>query len=293
MTTQGLRIQYISDLHLEFPRRFELRPSAPYLAILGDLASGHAKSGVILTNFFDCYSPQFEKIFYVAGNHEFYFGTYENILERNQRICSKYPNVHFMHKSKVELPGDWLIAGCTLWSHVPDEFEDHVEICLNDYYRIRSKEHNGQFRVTYTNAIHAQERAFIEACIAEARDEGKKLVILTHHSPYTRSHPQFVGKTQNSAFETDLVDLIRPPVEAWFYGHTHYSRILCFHGVPVLSNQAGYPNERTNNPRRCTGVDCAVWDSALPVECDDDYTAPPDKDDALLRDIERRAGLSS
>jgi hypothetical protein len=81
----AVRLQLVSDLHLEAPRglwmatkrtddyaTFELPVEAPYLALLGDVGLvGHAEC----LDFVRRQAQAYRKVFWVCGNHEFYDST--------------------------------------------------------------------------------------------------------------------------------------------------------------------------------------------------------------------------
>jgi len=78
----------MSDLHLEFPFKtpqgetvegyeiFECTPSAPYLALLGDI--GLCNDSGLFT-FLGRQLKKYSKIFFVMGNHEGYHSSYVGI----------------------------------------------------------------------------------------------------------------------------------------------------------------------------------------------------------------------
>lgn len=74
MTT---KLQYVSDIHLETHNnntstelfKTILKPSAPYLALCGDIGYPGAP---LYESFLKYCSDNFEHVFYVAGNHEYY-----------------------------------------------------------------------------------------------------------------------------------------------------------------------------------------------------------------------------
>lgn len=70
-------LQYASDLHLEMLKTIPdnlIVPSAPYLALLGDIASPFKPH---YYNFLAQMSQQFRMVFIIAGNHEYYGHQYE------------------------------------------------------------------------------------------------------------------------------------------------------------------------------------------------------------------------
>lgn len=84
-----VRIQIMSDLHLEFGRSYEsfsFKPTAPYLALLGDIGRTidepyFAFLGMLLTNY--------DKVFLVMGNHEGYGSSYVLFFVAHQGTPSR------------------------------------------------------------------------------------------------------------------------------------------------------------------------------------------------------------
>src|SRR5690606_14563219 len=79
----------------------------------------------------------------------------------------------------------------------------------------------------------------------------KKVIILTHHAPlfsdvkkqqYTAS-PQYVLSKNNFAFHNKLNSLIKKPIVAWIYGHTHYASKFILNDAIIATNQLGYKDE--------------------------------------------------
>lgn len=70
------RLQIASDLHLDInstKTNYDeiIKPSAPYLALAGDIAE--LKNSHILMPFLKNVCTKFKKVFYIMGNHEFYY----------------------------------------------------------------------------------------------------------------------------------------------------------------------------------------------------------------------------
>ena len=71
-------MQYVSDIHLEMHDKYNegvitpsmfLKPSAPYLALCGDIGIPELKAYDV---FLGWCSNNYEKVFLIAGNHEYY-----------------------------------------------------------------------------------------------------------------------------------------------------------------------------------------------------------------------------
>jgi hypothetical protein len=84
--------------------------------------------------------------------------------------------------------------------------------------------------------------AWLSRQIAEAT---RPLLVVTHYAPtQVVADPARRGEllaAPANAFE----DLLHSPVRAWVYGQTHQNCDLIRKGVRVISNQKGYPWERT------------------------------------------------
>ena len=73
-----MKIQYCSDLHLEFKansqflEKFPLVPSADILILAGDIT--YMRKDFYEHSFFDFLSENWKQVFWIPGNHEFYCG---------------------------------------------------------------------------------------------------------------------------------------------------------------------------------------------------------------------------
>ncbi|GAQ91693.1 putative endonuclease [Klebsormidium nitens] len=250
---ESLRVQIVSDLHLEMSSRKakHIPVTAPHIALLGDIGRGNSKE---YAAFVEDLSRRYSTVLIVAGNHEYYTCNYDDVNEAISALADRLPNVLFLNRDCVELEGVQVI-GCTLWSHVPPACQRAVQATLNDYLLIRTEDVFGNPRpltVADTNALHQVDLQFIRGKIEECRTKGQSALILTHHAPLMNgtSDPKFEGRPTNHAFATDLRELMGAPVVAWAYGHTHFNpRSLLGAGSTMLvSNQKGYNGEAVGRP---------------------------------------------
>jgi len=215
------------------PRAGEAR----YLALLGDVFDGAKVLDGTYREFLMHQSVGFEAVFVLAGNHEFYRTEYNAGRAALASLCKEVtealggaPIVHFMDCARVDLPGTEVrILGCTLWSNVDDASSEVVARTLSDYNAIRVTGSEAQVAakatVADTNAWHARELAWLESEIARATLDGRRCVVLTHHGPtfHGTCPPAHMGSAASAGFCTSLERLLRPPVTAWLFGHTHWS----------------------------------------------------------------------
>ncbi len=249
-------LQFCSDLHLEDgDLGAELPVSAPYLALLGDIAPiRHPR----LAPFLRRCSSRYKGVLFVAGNHEYYptelsIATMSTLRSELTALCNELDNVHFLDNSAVVLDGVRFL-GTTLWSNVPEAAEQEVERAMPDYSSIRT-EVNRYLSVKETNELHDQAVAWLRRELSNNDDDIEQqqpTVVLTHHAPLVKhtSDPKYetLENAMRYAFATDMMFLMRAPVKAWLFGHTHWrTDLLLANDIRVCSNPLGYENEDKNH----------------------------------------------
>ena len=87
MSARKLLVQVYSDIHIELWNKIpELPVKAKYLFLAGDICN---QIHPLFYPFFDYCSSNWEKVFYISGNHEYYVknnNAYEEILSRHANI---------------------------------------------------------------------------------------------------------------------------------------------------------------------------------------------------------------
>lgn len=244
--------QFISDLHLEFlkPKLVHIKkfliPSAPNLLILGDLVPPTHPNFKL---FFDYYSPLFEHIYYVSGNHEYYSKkTYFEIEDCLKNECSKYPNVHYLNNQSILLENDNIvILGTTLWSNTLNN--KYIKYDMNDYYKIYEKE-NKNVTTKFTTNLHLQAVEWLNSELELHRD--KTILVLTHHLPsFKMIHEKYKDSQINDGFASHLDDIMNTHsnIKYWLCGHTHSAIHIRINQTECITNPCGYPGETTYNKK--------------------------------------------
>ena len=265
MSVKPFRIQYISDIHLEmydkqaFP--LILKPNARYLALCGDI--GYPREP-IFKSFIDYCSRNWDKVFYLPGNHEYYNDkphyhwkyttpdTMESIENDIQTVLTPYRNVFYLNKGVHEFPEEEVnVVGATMWTHIPEDKYQSAEWGLNDFSQIACKIHAApnyeRFSPAKMSAIHKDHSAFILGALDAASEQGRSAVVLTHHMPSLSlvAH-RFVRDPNNYLFYTEMTEHLKhPALAAWICGHSHSAQHVLFRpGVWLALNCRGYPNEK-------------------------------------------------
>lgn len=251
-----MKIQLASDLHLEFLQRqwpgeriITPHPEADALVLAGDIASG--ASAV------DFFSEWPVPVIYVIGNHELYHFDYPSKLQQIREL-SALRGIHFLENDTVTLGGVRFI-GATLWTDYKLDMKADrkkslqsknmraAEISLNDHTLIKS----GQTRFKATDALqrHLDSRAYIESELA--KPFAGKTVLVTHHGVHPKSiDPKYFGSDVNSAFVSDMTDILLRGVDLSVHGHVHDGVDYRVGDCRVVANPAGYLLNRNYAPKR-------------------------------------------
>jgi predicted phosphodiesterase len=239
------RLYYISDIHLELLDSINIEPLKPlynknrkgsYLALLGDICNPFHKN---LSLFFDKISPIYNKIFYICGNHEYYnlvrhFDiTKDMFLEKVYDICDSFPNVILLNDSTYDLHGIKLI-GTTLWT--PGTIYEILNN-LADYVMIKVDLKNRGCRMITPFDVDEWNEDAIEFITSELKTT-QPCIVLTHHAPLNSyiTDPKY-------NMNNNVVPIIKYPMVAWLYGHTHEQYHSRHNNVIMETNQLGYFNE--------------------------------------------------
>jgi predicted phosphodiesterase len=203
-------------------------------------------------------SFQFPHVIYVAGNHEFYHGKWNQSLTTLSNECAKFPNVYFLEAgSKViqdrnHVTGevsDVTFIGGTLWTDMNkgDPLTLHaVRDMMNDF-RVIKKDLEGYTNLKPHDTVvrHKHMLGYIKQVVAEKPDE--KFVVVGHHSPSFQSvHAGYKSETlMNGAYHSDLSEFIldRPQIKLWVHGHTHHPFDYMIGETRVVCNPRGYEND--------------------------------------------------
>ncbi|TCA02550.1 metallophosphoesterase [Rhizobium leguminosarum] len=257
-----MRAWIISDLHYSrmdalggAPLRI---PDADICICAGDVSENISKSIAYLRRDIERHMP----VILVLGNHDYYNSCIDLALERARREIEG-TRIHLLENQSIGMAGCRFV-GATLWTdfavsiggdeHVPPEERRAVAFGLvpslmADFSCIfrsdpRRPRENGLITVQEILKRHIASRTFIDHELE--KPFAGRTIIVTHHAPLIQSFdPHFYGDVTNSAFGSDLSDLItrrRPSV--WIHGHIHRFRDYMADKTRVICNPRGYNGER-------------------------------------------------
>ena len=237
----NMKIQYASDLHLEFEENTDFLISNP-LKVLGDILILAGDIHVIgipnfLDNpFWDWASKNYKQVIVAYGNHEFYnyydLGTMKDGYKYKIR-----DNIYYYYNCVITI-GDIDIIVSSLWSYIHKENKNACEGGVNDFYRIK---YNGKkLTAEGFNNEHKKCLEFIKKSMNESKAKTK--IIVTHHVPSDLLNAEeFQGSSINNAFTVDLTDYIKTcGAKYWIFGHSHRNINKKIGKTNCLCNQLGY-----------------------------------------------------
>jgi len=230
-----MKIQILSDSHLEFAPFHPEKVDADVVILAGDIQPG-VKGIAWAQESFDV------PVMYIAGNHEFYsdiFSMHE-LLQQMYAKC-KGSNVHFLDCNHMELDGIRFL-GTTLWTDLLRRPFGGVScgVISSDAGYIRMNDNEG-LNVQAAQLLFDKNRRWLNDEL-EKIYSGKTIVI-THHAPAGASmHVQYAGNPWNSCFISDLEYLMGDRVDLWIHGHTHNCFNYVLSGTRVVCNPRGYPH---------------------------------------------------
>lgn len=248
-----MKIQYCSDLHIEFPenKKFLLEnpiiPTAEILVLAGDIIPFSILDQH--QDFFDYLSDHFKMVFWIPGNHEYYHG---DIHQRTGSFEEKIRENVILLNNKVKIFGETKLIFSTLWSYISPQNRFEIQQSLNDFRLIKNT--GKAFDTKAYTDLFLENFDFLKNTIIE--EQTSKKVIVTHHVPTMFNYPpQYKGSAINQAFASELSEFIeKSEIDYWVFGHHHYnSNIFEIGNTKLLTNQLGYVRSKEhfgyrNNP---------------------------------------------
>ncbi|MGZ4968951.1 MAG: metallophosphoesterase [Methylobacter sp.] len=225
-----MRINYFSDIHLEFGLLKAPNNDADIIVAAGDIGVG--------TQGVDWLKELNKPVIYVAGNHEFYTQEYQQTLQLIRQQCAD-SNIRFL-ENDCFIFQDVRFLGCTLWADLfvdGDEKAETLGKTLNDFQRIQFAEK--PFDVLQFSRLHQSSKIWLEQELA--RPFPGKTVVITHHAPSLWSWNGSVHNLKKLAYCNDMKPLLHEyEIAAWIHGHVHSQLDYRIAGSRILCNPRGY-----------------------------------------------------
>lgn len=242
MRQKSMKVQYASDLHLEFAdnsrylKEHPLQVTGDVLLLAGDI--GYLGDGSYSKHpFWDWVAENYRTVIACMGNHEFY-KFYDIATLKDGMEVTIRKNVHSYYNAVVHLDEETDIIISTLWAMIPEEEARYTEHVVSDFRRIL---YEGDLLTSADfNHEHERCRAFLKDAVRASH--ARRKIVLTHHVPsFQMQAPAFAGGHANGAFTVEMEDFIKDSdIDYWIYGHSHYNIDVTIGSTQCVSNQLGY-----------------------------------------------------
>jgi len=229
-----MRINYFSDIHLEFGPERTPSNDADIVVAAGDI--GIYDQGI------EWLLSIKKPVIYIAGNHEFYTHEYHDTMRMLREKCAN-TNITFLENNTAKFK-DVRFIGCSLWADLFIEGKKTADaLCgsLNDFRKISYED--GMYNPEQFTALHKKSKAWLENELAKPFNG--KTVVVTHHAPTQWSWYDSPNAIKKLAYCNDLKELFHEhDISVWFHGHTHSIGDYRIAGARILSNTRGYVGRR-------------------------------------------------
>ena len=242
-----MKVNLLSDVHLEFQRGVDFHPGEGDVLILSgdicvasDLGTGD-ENDKVAQKFFENCAKNYNKVFYTAGNHEHYYGD----IDKVDGILSQIPGITYLNNSSEFYNGHHFV-GTTLWAN----FKNGDSPTMMDASQMMTDYHvitRGGWPLTPMDTLrrHDESVAWLNQCLPTLNGP---IIVFTHHAPSMISNQGYRDSSVVGSYCTDLHQLIEsyPSIHTWCHGHVHKSSNYHIGNCNVIANPRGYNNVAIN-----------------------------------------------
>jgi predicted phosphodiesterase len=237
-----MKLRILSDLHLEGGEYdYTYKHAGEEVLILAGDIHTRGRHSILLKKV-----PKDVEIFMVAGNHEYYRGSFDRTNDELKALEEHYPNFHYLLDQSITFKGVDIFGGTMYSDLLLYGFDPLVEIetqhGINDFMWI-TKNDKGRYR-TWRVEDHktCHEKFCFEFTGWLKRTEGCKRVVITHFVPTEQAiHSQYRMSRLNPYFTSNMEHLMGWE-GLWIFGHTHSSYRGKIGDTELICNPKGYGN---------------------------------------------------
>ena len=183
------RIAWLTDLHLDFLSPDEARSfldrvrgqQVDAVVISGDMSEARDLDHDLRTIADRLELP----VYFVLGNHDFYYGSIREVRKLAQAVCAELPNLHYLTTSGViELSPRLGLVGHDGWADARLGDYETSFVMMNDYLLIAELAgYNKEDRWPVLNALGDEAAAHIRKVLPLALQKYPEVLLVTHVPP--------------------------------------------------------------------------------------------------------------
>jgi 3',5'-cyclic-AMP phosphodiesterase len=183
------RIAWMTDIHLSFvkPRRLtefldHLRDSAADVLLVG----GDIAEATNITHYLSLLDDHVRRpIYFVLGNHDFYFGSLAQVRQQMAALCEERPNLRYLTNSEaVALTDTAGLVGHDGWADARIGDYERSMVMMNDYRLIDELAGaDKKSRWSLLKQLGDEAAAAVRRVLPAALDRFELVYLLTHVPP--------------------------------------------------------------------------------------------------------------
>ena len=233
-----VKLQVVSDLHLESSPLEQMPVAADVLVIAGDTHTEPELAQRFLKRLeFD--GP----IVFILGNHEFDFRQFDSVVPAYRNCLADLPRVHFLEREDLSIDGV-LFYGAVSWTDASADPHRNRVAAVIKMFGMHGADVESLAELHRSSMQRLEQLALLP----------EHSVVVTHTAPSYRSvNPKFADSPLNGFFanrDDALVEKLQPTL--WIHGHMHDPSDYRIGRTRVVCHPRGYKEE------------CARWD---PLGC--------------------------
>jgi predicted MPP superfamily phosphohydrolase len=232
------RLAWLTDIHLNFlrpPQREDflvrVRDAQPNAVLIsGDIGEAHDVVAFLSQIVLAWPCP----IYFVLGNHDFYFGSIAEVRGRIQNLCREEPRLHYLTQlGVVDLAPGIGLVGHDGWADAQLGDYERSTVMMNDYRLIAELAgYNKQSRQSVLRAMGQEAADHVRRVLIDAFARYADAFLITHVPPL-REACWHEGRTSNDewlphftcqAVGEAILEIMRPRPDrrlTVLCGHTH------------------------------------------------------------------------
>ncbi|RYF32742.1 MAG: metallophosphoesterase [Comamonadaceae bacterium] len=250
-----MKLQLLSDLHLESHPRFVAEPAAgaDLLVLAGDIGSYQTGSRLEEPDYgLRRFSPRHgwpTPVLFVPGNHEYDNADFDATHERLRALCEELDILWLERETRVI--DNVRFVGTTLWADfealaTPDDTigealkkRGKAMRAANFYLeKMGTLRHGEAFLADALREHSLTCQAWLRGALSDPFDG--PTVAITHFAPSLASADPRYGLSPGTAGFCNSLDDLLPLADLWLHGHLHCAFDYLKDGCRVVANPLGY-----------------------------------------------------